>query len=343
MDALTQDTAGLDLKEEKYAASLSSILEARTRIQPYAHITPVLTCSSLDALAGRSLHFKCENFQKGGAFKFRGACNAVFSLPDEIAKQGVVTHSSGNHAAALALAAQIRGIPAHIVVPRNAPACKIANVERYGGKVVTCEPNIQSREETAQRVQESTGAVLVLPFNDGRVMSGQGTVAVEFLEQVPDLDAIFVPISGGGLTSGVALAAKALKPSIKIFAAEPKGADDAAQSKASGEIVTLKYVSTIADGLRTFLGNLTWPVVRDLVEDVITVSESEIVDAMKLCYERLKVVVEPSAVVGLAAVLSKKFQDDPNCIHCKNIGIVLTGGNVDLDTLWMSIKQNIQE
>ncbi|KAL2631958.1 hypothetical protein R1flu_016644 [Riccia fluitans] len=341
METLKQDTSALSLQQE-YAASLPSILAARARIQPYAHVTPVLTCSSINAEAGRNLHFKCENFQKGGAFKFRGACNAVFSLPEETAKQGVVTHSSGNHAAAVALAAQIRGIPAHIVVPKNSPACKIANVERYGGNVITCEPTMESREKTAKTVQDETGAVMIPPFNDGRVMSGQGTVFVEFLEQVPNLDAIFVPISGGGLTSGIALAAKALKPTIKIFAAEPMGADDAAQSKAAGKIVTLPEVNTIADGLRAFLGDLTWPVVRDLVEDVITVSDCEIVNAMKMCYERLKVTVEPSAVVGLAAVLSHRFQEDPRHLNCNDIGIILSGGNVDLDALWTSISQSIQ-
>ncbi|KAL2631953.1 hypothetical protein R1flu_016639 [Riccia fluitans] len=338
-----QDTSAHSLHQEEYAATLASILEARARIQPYAHVTPVLTCSSIDAEVGRNLHFKCENFQKSGAFKFRGACNAVFSLTEETAKKGVVTHSSGNHAAGLALAAQIRGIPAHIVLPKNAPACKIANVRRYGGSVVTCEPTMESREQTAKKVQDKTGAVFISSSSDERVMSGQGTVAVEFLEQVHSLDAIFTPISGGGLTAGVALASKALKPTIKIFAAEPLGADDAAQSKATGRIVTLSQVNTIADGLRTSsLGALNWPVVRDLVEEVITVSEPEIVHAMRLCYSRLKIVVEPSAAVGLAAVLSQRFQENPHHLNCINIGVVLSGGNVDLDALWSSISQSIQ-
>ncbi|KAH9325683.1 hypothetical protein KI387_005861, partial [Taxus chinensis] len=297
-------------QQGNYAADILSIQEARARIGPYINKTPVLSSSSLNILAGRSLFFKCEIFQKGGAFKFRGACNAVFSLPVDLADRGVVTHSSGNHAAALALAAKLRGIPSYIVIPKNAPTCKVENVRRYGGQVIWCEPTIQSRENVAAKVQEETGALLIHPYNDGRIISGQGTISLELLEQVAELDAIVVPISGGGLISGVAIAAKALNPDIHIFAAEPKGADDAARSKVAGRIVTLAETKTIADGLRAWLGNLTWPIVRDLVDEVIVVEERDIVEAMKMCYEILKVAVEPSGAIGLAAVLSHQFQDN---------------------------------
>ncbi|XP_057873392.2 serine racemase isoform X3 [Cryptomeria japonica] len=326
-------------QQGNYAADILSIQEARVRIGPYIDKTPILSSTSLNVLAGRTLFFKCEIFQKGGAFKFRGACNAVFSLPGDLVERGVVTHSSGNHAAALALAAKIRGTPAYIVIPKTAPACKVENVRRYGGQVIWCEPTIESRESVAARVQEETGAVLIHPFNDGRIISGQGTISLELLEQVADLDAIVVPISGGGLISGVAIAAKALKPDIHIFAAEPKGADDAARSKVAGRIITLPETKTIADGLRAWLGDLTWPIVRDLVDDVIVVEEREIVEAMKMCYEILKVVVEPSGAIGLAAVLSRQFQDSLRWLHCKKIGVVLSGANIDLAVLWESFQK----
>lgn len=304
-------------------------MEARKRIAPYAHATPVITSSTLDALAGRKLFFKCELLQKGGAFKFRGACNAILSLSEDEAKRGVLTHSSGNHAAAVALAARIRGIKAHIVVPRNVPACKLENVKRYGGQITLCEPSLEARQKEAARIQQSTGAVLVHSSNDPDIISGQGTVALEFLEQVPLLDAIIVPISGGGLISGIALAAKAIKPEIIILAAEPSGADDAAQSKAAGRIVTLKQPKTIADGLRASLGNFTWPVIRDLVSAVVTVDDDEILEAMKLCHEVLKMTVEPSGAIGLAVILSDKFKNEVRT-NLENIGIVLSGGNAGL-------------
>ncbi|BBH03341.1 serine racemase [Prunus dulcis] len=290
------------MREVKYAADISSIREAQARIKPFIHQTPVLSSESLNALAGRQLFFKCECFQKGGAFKFRGACNAVFSLDDDQAVKGVVTHSSlwdyhlilssnfsGNHAAALSLAAKLRGIPAYIVIPKNAPKCKVENVIRYGGQVIWSEPTMQSRESTAAKVLQETGAVLLHPYNDRRIISGQGTISLELLEQqVPQLDTIIVPISGGGLISGVALAAKSINPAIRVLAAEPEGANDAAQSKAAGRIITLPETNTVADGLRAFLGDLTWPVVRDLVDGIITVEDKEIIHAMKLCYEILK-------------------------------------------------------
>ncbi|CAL5215222.1 unnamed protein product [Lathyrus oleraceus] len=274
-----------------------------------------------------------------GAFKFRGACNAVFSLTDEEASKGVITHSSGNHAAALALAAKLRGIPAYIVIPKNAPACKVENVKRYDGKVNFSEVNIRSREEVANKVQKETGAILIPSSNDGRILSGQGTIFLELLEQAPQIDTLVVPISGAGLIGGVALAAKAINPAIRILAAEPKGADDAAQSKAAGRIITLSENDTIADGLRACLGNFTWPIVRDLVDDIIVVEDFEIVKAMKLCFEILKIVVEPSGAIGLAAVLSETFQKNPAWKDSKHVGIVATGGNVDMTVLWESFNK----
>ncbi|XP_030500710.2 serine racemase [Cannabis sativa] len=324
--------------EEKYAADIFSIKEAQARISSFIHKTPVFTSESLDALSGRRLYFKCELYQKGGAFKFRGACNAVFSLNDNQAAKGVITHSSGNHAAALALAAKLRGIPAYIIIPKNAPKCKVENVVRYGGQIIGCEPNMQSRESTAAKVLEETGAVLLHPYNDGRIISGQGTISLELLEQAPQIDTIIAPISGGGLISGVALAAKFINPAIRILAAEPKGANDAAQSKAAGKIITLPETNTVADGLRAFLGDLTWPIVRDFVDDVITVEDNEIIEAMKLCYEILKVAVEPSGAIGLAAVLSNGFKKNQAFKDCSHIGIILSGGNVDLGPLWESFE-----
>ncbi|KAF5763270.1 putative serine racemase, Ammonia-lyase [Helianthus annuus] len=273
-----------------------------------------------------------------GAFKFRGALNAVLSLDEEEAAKGVVTHSSGNHAAALSLAAQIRGIPAYVVVPKNAPKCKVENVKRYGGQVIFSESNMKSREETAIKVSLERGAVLIPSSNDARIISGQGTLALEFLEQVPELDTLIVPISGGGLTSGTVIGAKAKNPAIRVFAAEPKGADDAAQSKACGRLITLSQTNTIADGLRASLGDLTWPIVRDLVDAVITVEDKDIVEATRYCYQILKVAIEPSAAIGLAAVLSDNFKKNPILSCSRNIGIVLSGGNADLGVLFESWK-----
>lgn len=326
-------------KADKYAADIYSIKEAWTRINSVIHKTPVLSSETLNSMAGKKLHFKCESFQKGGAFKFRGASNAVLSLDEEQAAKGVVTHSSGNHAAALSMAAKLRGIPAYIVIPRNAPRCKVENVRRYGGQVIWSDPTMQSRENTAAKVVQETGAVLIHPYNDRRILSGQGTIALELLEQCPEIDTIIAPISGGGLISGVAIAAKSINKNIRVLAAEPTGADDAALSKAAGKVVKLEETSTIADGLRASLGDLTWPVVRDLVDDIVTVEDREIVEAMRLCYEILKVAVEPSAVVGLAVVLSDKFQRSLTWKESKHIGIILSGGNVDLGVLWEYLRK----
>lgn len=322
---------------KSYAASIETIRDAARRIAPHAHRTPVVTCSALSLLAGRDLRFKCENFQKVGAFKFRGACNAVFKLSDADAKRGVVTHSSGNHAQALALAARIRGIPAHIVMPTNAPSVKREAVAGYGGIIYSCEPNVADREATANRVVRDTGGTLIPPYNHPDVIAGQGTIALEFLEQNPDLAAIVVPIGGGGMISGVAIAAKALKPSICVIAAEPANADDAARSKRKGSIEPISSATTIADGLRTSLGELTFPVVRDLVDEVVTVSEDEIVKAMRLVFERAKLVIEPSAAVGVAVALSRRSAMIN--AHDGPIGVILCGGNVDLDALpWVTAR-----
>ncbi|KAK6947768.1 Pyridoxal-phosphate dependent enzyme [Dillenia turbinata] len=317
--------------EKKYAADITSIREAKARVASFIHETPVLSSTSLNHISGRKLHFKCECFQKGGAFKFRGACNAILSLSDDQAAKGVVTHSSGNHAAALALAASLRKIPAYIVIPENAPKCKVENVIRYGGRVIWSKATVQSREEIAAKVLQETGAVLVHPYNDARIISGQGTISLELLEKVPEIDTIVVPISGGGLISGITLAAKSINPAIRVLAAEPRGADDAARSKAAGRIIKLPETNTVADGLRAFLGELTWPVVRDLVDDIILVEDEKIIEAMKLCYEILKVAVEPSGAVGLAAVLSDSFTSNSAYKDCNNIGIILSGGNIDLE------------
>lgn len=319
-----------------YAATLEDVKAAADRIRPYAHVTPVHTCSTIDELCGKNLYFKCETFQKGGAFKFRGACNSIFSLSEEEAAKGVVTHSSGNHAGALALAAKLRGVKAHIAIPRGAPECKVEATKCYGGQVTMCEPTIEAREACCAAVMEATGAVFIHPYNYAPTIAGQGTIALEFLQQVPDLEAIIVPVSGGGMLSGIALTAKALKPGIKILAAEPTGtnnAADVAASKAAGELVPTPKPITIADGLEARLGDLTWPVVRDLVEGVITISEEEIVGAMRLCFERMKLVVEPSGAAGLAAAMSPSFRQNPAYAGWQRVGVVLCGGNADLASM----------
>ena len=297
-----------------YAASVEQIREAQERIAPYAKVTPVHTCSTLSALMlpSRSdvdketphdeaveLFFKCETFQKGGAFKFRGAINSLLMLDDEQRERGVVTHSSGNHAGALALAAQTMGCPAYIVVPDGAPQCKLDAIATYGGTITRCAPTVEDREATAARIQADTGAVLVPPYNHGPVICGQGTIGVEFLDQVPDLDCVIVPVSGGGMISGIATAVKAIKPDCAVLAAEPEGlwgnAADCAESKRRGAVaLDMPVPETLADGLRAKLGDLTWPIIRDKVDDVVTVTERDIVEAMRLIYERMKLVVEPS-------------------------------------------------
>jgi threonine dehydratase/serine racemase len=310
--------------------TLADIRAAAARLAPWIHRTPIMTCSTLDRLAGRRLFFKCEQWQKVGAFKFRGAMNAVLRLSEGDAACGVVTHSSGNHAQALALAAQLRGIAAHIVMPRTASPVKRRAVEGYGATVVECEPTLAARETTVAEVQRRTGAVLIPPYNHPDVIAGQGTCVLEMLEDHPDLDAVIAPIGGGGLMAGTAIAARGVKPTIWIFAAEPLGADDAARSKARGELIPQTAPQTVADGLLTSLGDLTWPIVRDEVEAVITVSEEEIVAAMRLSWERAKLLIEPSSAVTVAAVLTPRFRA---LSDLTNVGVILSGGNVNLDQL----------
>jgi threonine dehydratase len=310
---------------------LATISAAHARIRPHIHRTPVLTSASIDARCGGALFFKCENFQKTGAFKARGATNAVFSLTDAEAARGVATHSSGNHAAALSRAARLRGIPAYIVMPSNSAKAKIRNVEAYGGRITLCAPTQQAREETCARVIAETGAVMVHPFTDERVMAGQGTAVVELIEDASNLDLILCPVGGGGLLAGTAIAAKGLRPSLRIIAVEPAEAGDAARSFSAGRIVPLEQTTTIADGLRTTVGAPNFAVMQQLVEGVVTVSEESIIAAMRQIWETLKIVVEPSGAVPYAALLEGKLK-----VTGLRVGLILTGGNVDLDALpWM--------
>jgi len=316
-----------------YAVDFEAIRAAASRLAGVVHRTPVATCQTLDRLAGRSLFFKCEHLQKAGAFKFRGASNAVLKLAPATAARGVVTHSSGNHAGALALAARLRGIPAHIVMPRNASPVKRRAVEEYAGLVVECEPTESSRAQTAAEWVQRTGGTFISPDNHADVIAGQGTAALELLEEVPDLDAIIAPIGGGGLISGTCIAAHGLRSSLRVFGAEPLGADDAARSKAAGKFIPQLGPQTIADGLLVSLGDLTWPVVRDQVEAILTVTEDEIVGAMRLTWERAKLLIEPSSAVAVAAALTPAFRSLPDM---RRVGIVLSGGNVNLDRLpWL--------
>ncbi|XP_069647348.1 serine racemase isoform X1 [Haliaeetus albicilla] len=360
--------------------ALAEVRAAEERLRGRLHRTPLLTSGSLDRLAGRRLLFKCELFQRTGSFKIRGALNAVRNLVEESKRAGgglpraVVTHSSGNHGQALACAAQAEGIPAYIVVPRTAPHCKQAAILTYGATLVPCEPNDKSRAETASRVVQETGGVMVHPNQEPVVIAGQGTIALEVLEQVremhspdpaqgsapcrqehskkgylrcqkqsrflsaqaPEVNAIVAPVGGGGMIAGIAVAIKALRPDVKVFAAEPRNADDCYQSKVRGELTpNLHPPDTIADAVKTSIGPNTWPIIRDLVDDVLTVSEEEIKRATRLVWERMKLLIEPTAGVGVAAVLSEQFQAVPRDVE--NVCIVLCGGNVDLSSLtWLT-------
>jgi len=312
--------------------TLTQIRQAAERIRPYAHRTQVFTCASLDQQVCAQVFMKCENLQKVGAFKFRGACNAVFSLTNEEAARGVATHSSGNHAQALALAARMRGIPAYIVMPENAPAVKKAAVAGYGGQITFCEPTLEARETTTAQVVDKTGATVVHPYNDYRVIAGQGTAALELLEEIPDLDVIIAPVGGGGLLSGTAIAAKGLSPDIRVIAAEPKMADDAYRSLQAGHIIPSENPQTIADGLLTSLGVKTFPIIQQYVEQIVTVSEKAILEAMKFIWERAKIVIEPSAAVPVALLWECKVD-----LSGLRVGVILSGGNVDLEKLpWQS-------
>lgn len=310
------------------APNLQDIRAAHERIRAQIHRTPVLTSESLNAMTGAQLFFKCENLQKTGSFKFRGATNAVFSLSDEEAKRGIVTVSSGNHGAAISLAARRRGVPAWIVMPRNAPRAKREAVEAYGGQVTECEYNMESRDAVCKSVQDRTGAILIHPYNNPRVIAGQGTAAVELLEQVPDLDMVIAPVSGGGLLSGIAVASKSLRPQIRVIGAEPKNADDASRSFASGKIEPAAKTETIADGLRAVLCPLTFSILQKNVDEIALVTEEEILAAMRLLWERMKLIVESSGAVSAAAAIQGKIS-----ARGKRIGIVLSGGNLDLDQI----------
>jgi threonine dehydratase len=307
------------------------IQEARARIAPLINATPVLTSATLDEESGARLFFKCENFQKGGAFKARGASNAVFSLAEEQVRHGVATHSSGNHAAALARAARLRGIPAYIVMPHDTPQSKRAAVERQGGHITWCAPTLAARERAAAEVIARTGAIMVHPYDDLSVMAGQGTVGVELLEQVPDLDVLLAPVSGGGLLSGIAVAARTLRPTVRVVGVEPEGADDAARSLRAGRIVPCERPNTIADGLRATIGVRPFAEFRRYVDDIVTVSDAAIVSAMRHIWEVMKIIVEPSGAAAYAAVAAGRLE-----VRGARVGVVLSGGNLDLESLpWL--------
>ena len=307
---------------------LADVRDAHARIAPFVHRTPVMTCRAIDEEVGASLYFKCEHLQKVGAFKARGACNAVFALDEASASRGVVTHSSGNHGAAIAYAARTRGIPAWVVMPRNAPAVKQANVRRFGANVRLCEPTVAAREAACDEVARESGATLVHPFDDARVIAGQATATLELLAAVDDLDVVIAPCGGGGLLSGTAIAATSLAPGIRVFGAEPANADDAARSYASGAIEPLPATTTIADGLRTTLSPRTLLALRTHVAAFGTCSEVAILRAMRMIFERMKQVVEPSSSVPLACLLERTLD-----VAGLRVGIILTGGNADLDQL----------
>ena len=307
------------------------MLAAHDRIRPHIRQTPVRTSDYLNALSGAELFFKCENFQEPGAFKVRGATNAVFGLTDDQARLGVATHSSGNHASCLSYAAMLRGIPCNVVMPRTAPQAKKDTVRRYGGVITECEPSTTSREATFAEVQAATGGDFVHPYNDPRVIAGQGTCSREFMEQTDGLDIVVAPIGGGGMISGTCLTLSTLAPETKVIAAEPEQADDAYRSFKAGHIIADDAPKTIADGLLVPLKDLTWHFVHNHVSEIYTASEDEIIDAMKLTWKHLRVVMEPSSAVPLAVVLK-----NPQAFKGKRVGIIITGGNVDLDTLpWM--------
>ncbi len=314
----------------KYAASMDDVIAASKRIEGHGHRTPILTNKTIDELTGKKIFFKCENFQKIGAFKFRGGWNTISSLSGEEASKGVCTHSSGNHAQAVAYAAMKRNIPAHIVMPRNAPKVKIQAVEGYRANITLCEPTLKARRETLEKIAEKTGAYVVHPFNEPKVIAGQGTCAMEMIEDIGDLDAICAPVGGGGLMSGTCIAARSMLPNVRLFGAEPKGADDAYQSLKKGKLIPQNNPKTICDGLLTSMGENTWNILKDHLEDIITVSDEEVVTAMKLIWERMKIIIEPSCATPLAAVLTPEFRELENI---ETIGIILTGGNVDLSKL----------
>ncbi len=308
--------------------TFADVEAAAVRIAPHAHRTPVLTSHSIDDAAGCRIVFKCENFQRVGAFKFRGACNAVWSLNDDIAKRGVVTHSSGNHGAAVALAAKTRGIPAHVVVPEGSNAAKLAGITAFGAELYVCAPTLAARDEMAERIARETGATLIHPFTHPHVIAGQGTAARELLEDVPELDAIVTPIGGGGLIGGTAIAARGIKSHIRLFGAEPDGASDAFESQRAGERRVDIEPKTMCDGLRATIGPINFDLLREFGVEVLIASDAETIAAMRLMWERLKIVVEPSSAVALAAIMRNRDR-----FVGSHVGVIVTGGNVDLDRL----------
>jgi threonine dehydratase len=307
---------------------LEAIRAAASRIGPYVHRTPIKTCETLNGMVGAELFFKCENFQKTGAFKFRGACNTVLSLSEDEAKRGVITHSSGNHAQAVALAAKTRGVSVCIVMPDTAPAVKRSAVEGYGAAITLCEPTMAARESTTADLVAETDAVLVHPYNDHRIIAGAGTAALELLEEVEELDTVMTPIGGGGLACGTSLVAHGLSPRTRVIAVEAEGAADASRSIEAGRIIRCENPNTIADGLLMTLGDLTFPIIREYVHAIVPIDDNAIVSAMRLVWERMKIIIEPSAAVTVAALLAGKVD-----AAGKRIGVFLTGGNVDFDKL----------
>lgn len=317
--------------KNKALPTLKDVRTAHKRIAEYIHRTPVLTSRQIDEQAGANLYFKCENFQRVGAFKFRGASNAIFSLTDEEARNGVATHSSGNHAQAVALAAKLRNIPSHIAMPENAPRVKVDAVKNYGAKVTFCEATQEARESTLAEIVKQTGATFIHPYNDPNIIAGQGTAALELLGNHPDLDLVIVPVGGGGLISGTAITISATSPRIKTVGSEPEIANDAYLSFKTGKRHPVQSTNTVADGLRTSLGDLTFACIREHVDDIVTVSEQQIIEAMRLVWERMNIIIEPSSAVPVAAVLNQKVDTAG-----KKTGIIISGGNMDLDHLpWM--------
>lgn len=324
----------MTMNAQSEAIDLADIKAAARRIADHAQVTPVLQSRSINALVGAELLFKCENLQRVGAFKFRGACNAVWSLPDALATRGVVTHSSGNHGAALALAARTRGIPAHVIAPEGAVRSKVEAIEMYGATLHRCAASISAREEACERVRQQTGANLVHPYADSRVIAGQGTAAMELIAQTDTLDVLIAPVGGGGLISASAIAAAALAPRCKVIAAEPSGAADTFESLQRGERVSTFLPDTICDGLRTLVGEINLQILREHGVEVLTIDDSETIAAMRLIWQRMKIIVEPSSATVLAAVIKHRER-----FASKRIGLILTGGNVDLDDLPWSAQR----
>lgn len=311
-----------------FKVTQSDIQAAHEKIQPFIHRTPVLTCQSINEMVGAELFFKCENFQKIGAFKARGGINAVLSLPEEARAKGVVTHSSGNHAQAIALAAKMAGVPAYIVMPKTAPEVKKKAVVGYGAQITLCEPTQQSREENSARIQEETGATFISPYNDYSVITGQATCAKELIEDQPDLAILIAPVGGGGLLAGSALSGFYYKPELTVYAGEPEGAKDTYLSMEAGTLTKVEKPSSIADGLLASMGDKNFEIIKELVKDIFLVTDEEIVAAMRIIWERMKIVIEPSCAVPFAAILKNK-----ELFQGKKVGVILTGGNVDLAKL----------